>query len=477
MTLITLRKGTSSQWSSSNPVLATGEPGYDLTNKILKIGDGINYWYNLTVYGSNLFAAISHSHLSADISNFNSSVSGLFSPIANSGANRIAVSDGSPYGLTAHTGLTFDGSLLYTSSGNFFKSLQVNGTGVSLSGHTHTSSSISDFNNAFSGLLPSISNSGNYRIPVNNGNPYQLVAHTGLTFNGALLSCISGNFYKSLQINSTGVSLNGHTHTSSDITNFNTSVSGLLKVKDIVASTGIYISSNNGTYSIAVTGSISNGGGGGGGGATILNYGNHRILTSDGTQGNIYANSDFVYLSTPSGSQLGIGTTNPNGNLSLSNGYFTNTGDSQKTFLTVRALTINNNTVKLLHNGTSGNIIIPEKTVWNFNISLACYSDTNGGVGSWNFRGCAKRLDNTNPVSVYLVGNIIEEKFIDSSISGVGVSVSGNNTNKSLDISVTGLDSHTIRWTAGVEFTQTSFGTIYAYPMSYASKNVVIEWC
>lgn len=46
-TSITFRKGSSSQWSTTNPVLASGEPGYDLTNNILKIGDGVSNWNNL----------------------------------------------------------------------------------------------------------------------------------------------------------------------------------------------------------------------------------------------------------------------------------------------------------------------------------------------------------------------------------------------------------------------------------------------
>jgi hypothetical protein len=45
---IQLRKGSASLWTSTNPILASGEPGFDTTNKILKIGDGINTWSNLT---------------------------------------------------------------------------------------------------------------------------------------------------------------------------------------------------------------------------------------------------------------------------------------------------------------------------------------------------------------------------------------------------------------------------------------------
>ena len=44
----------------------------------------------------------------------------------------------------------------------------------------------------------------------------------------------SGNF-TTLIVNGSGVSMGGHTHSSSDITNFNSSVSGLLPVKNIIA--------------------------------------------------------------------------------------------------------------------------------------------------------------------------------------------------------------------------------------------------
>ena len=40
--LILLRKGSNSEWNSTNPVLASGEPGFDTTNNILKVGDGIS---------------------------------------------------------------------------------------------------------------------------------------------------------------------------------------------------------------------------------------------------------------------------------------------------------------------------------------------------------------------------------------------------------------------------------------------------
>lgn len=53
-TVITLRKGLTSNWSSTNPVLANGEPGYDTTNNILKIGDGTSSWNSLSNHKHNI---------------------------------------------------------------------------------------------------------------------------------------------------------------------------------------------------------------------------------------------------------------------------------------------------------------------------------------------------------------------------------------------------------------------------------------
>lgn len=46
-TNIKLRRGSSSEWSSVNPVLDSGEPGYDTTSKTLKIGDSATSWGGL----------------------------------------------------------------------------------------------------------------------------------------------------------------------------------------------------------------------------------------------------------------------------------------------------------------------------------------------------------------------------------------------------------------------------------------------
>jgi len=50
---IQLRRGTASQWTTSNPILAQGEFGLEYDTNKFKIGNGINNWNDLG-YGNNL---------------------------------------------------------------------------------------------------------------------------------------------------------------------------------------------------------------------------------------------------------------------------------------------------------------------------------------------------------------------------------------------------------------------------------------
>ena len=47
-TTFLLKRGLAEAWQRNNPVLAAGEPGWTLDTHILKIGDGITPWNNLT---------------------------------------------------------------------------------------------------------------------------------------------------------------------------------------------------------------------------------------------------------------------------------------------------------------------------------------------------------------------------------------------------------------------------------------------
>jgi hypothetical protein len=48
---IQLRRGTASQWSSSNPILSVGEVGLEIDTKLFKIGNGATPWNSLQYGG------------------------------------------------------------------------------------------------------------------------------------------------------------------------------------------------------------------------------------------------------------------------------------------------------------------------------------------------------------------------------------------------------------------------------------------
>ena len=136
-------------------------------------------------------------------------------------------------GKASLSGATFTGTISGP-SGNF-TTLQQNGIGVSVSGHSHSSSDISNFNSSVSGLLPSVSGSG-YASTAFSNNVYT-ISVTGLQ--------PSGDY-----------SVNGHIHVSSNITDFNSTVSGLLPVKSIVGSGNINVSSVSGNFNISSSGLV-----------------------------------------------------------------------------------------------------------------------------------------------------------------------------------------------------------------------------
>jgi hypothetical protein len=278
ITNIQARKGTATDWSTQNPVLASGELGYDITNKILKLGDGTTAWSTLSTI--NLTAS--------NITDFNVGVSGLLPTISNSGDNRILTSTGSTVGINAESNLTFDGTNLTApylvssySSGDEGGEIQLakppNGTlsgGITIDAYQNklrffeqggsargfyldlssAGAGVSTNLAAGGGSATSVSNYADNRVITSDGTTAGLNAESNFTFNGSLLTAPSGNFTSSLQVNSINVSVSGHTHTSNSITDFNSSVSGLLPVTNIVAGTNITVTSSSGSFTVNSTG-------------------------------------------------------------------------------------------------------------------------------------------------------------------------------------------------------------------------------
>jgi hypothetical protein len=49
-----LRRDTATNWTNSNPTLASGEIGYELITNRMKIGDGLNSWNTLAYFPPNV---------------------------------------------------------------------------------------------------------------------------------------------------------------------------------------------------------------------------------------------------------------------------------------------------------------------------------------------------------------------------------------------------------------------------------------
>lgn len=47
-----LRRGTAAQWTTANPILAEGEPGFESNTNRFKIGNGVTNWAGLEYYFS-----------------------------------------------------------------------------------------------------------------------------------------------------------------------------------------------------------------------------------------------------------------------------------------------------------------------------------------------------------------------------------------------------------------------------------------
>ena len=179
---------------------------------------------------------------------------------------------------------------LRANSGIFSSGITLNGTGVVLTNRKINTSSgigggsdlLGDITIGLTGLaynLNNISNSGFIVTTGNNGVATRIITASGAniwigsgngvsgnpiiglnpytsglnTLQASYLYSNSGYFNNLLQVNGTGVSLTGHSHTVSNITNFASGVSGLLPVTGIAAGYDISVTNNSGLYTIAST--------------------------------------------------------------------------------------------------------------------------------------------------------------------------------------------------------------------------------
>ena len=125
--LIQLRRG--SDWSS-NPILASGEPGFDISNNILKIGDGQKTWSEL----SSINGAGSGTNISvtgSSILDYGNLIAAGNTTISLDG-NNIVISGGSSYAFREYEDVTTTKTIFNTSQSYISGNLDVYYNGLKL---------------------------------------------------------------------------------------------------------------------------------------------------------------------------------------------------------------------------------------------------------------------------------------------------------------------------------------------------------
>jgi hypothetical protein len=133
-TQIQIRRGTAAQWTSANPILASGEFGYETDTGNFKIGDGTTAWNTLTVLNgvtpsttatfTNKTINLSNNTLTGTLAQFNTACSDAdFASLAGSETLTNKTISG------ANNTLSSIGNSSLTNS-----AITINGTAVSLGG-------------------------------------------------------------------------------------------------------------------------------------------------------------------------------------------------------------------------------------------------------------------------------------------------------------------------------------------------------
>lgn len=199
------------------------------------------------------------------VSNFNSSVSGLVSGIyaplsgklnqfANTSSSELSsiITDETGTGLLVfNSSPTLTGIPLVPTATSGTNTNQIASTAFVRTEVSNLVASAPSTLDTLNELASALGNDSNFSTTITN-NLAGKANLSGASFTGSI-SAPTGNF-NSLLFNGSGVSITGHSHTSSDITNFNSSVSGLIPVKNVTGSGYVSVSSSSGIYNINVTG-------------------------------------------------------------------------------------------------------------------------------------------------------------------------------------------------------------------------------
>ena len=140
--IIKFKRGTAAEWTSVNPTLRLGEPGFEKDTGKLKIGNGVTEWNSLDYVTDGGGSAITFENIDDRVNDL--LVAGSF------------------------IGLNYDDNN---------DILTISATGIGPSGHAHVVDDIIDFDST---LSTSIVGSGGISVDYNSGNDELVISYTGV---------------------------------------------------------------------------------------------------------------------------------------------------------------------------------------------------------------------------------------------------------------------------------------------------------
>lgn len=354
-TKIQLRRGLAAEWTSTNPVLAAGEIGFETNTGKFKIGtDGITAWVDLpyaggsainagsgicSVYnsGTNSYTLSSQMLTSGSGINLSETAcgtsgssytialnnrlqevskltsSGLMVSTSSSGVTTRSISQGSNIVVTNGNGIAGDPSIALDTTLTGLNTISASGMTLTGSGQALTVNNDVYIGGTLSAVqinLNGITASGNVGI------------------SGDLTVSGSGTFGSGVYVNGVPVSLSGHQHVYTDITNFCSGVASCVDTA-LVGTTGVQsvYSSGTNTLSLGLSGQAlaihnfnSNGmivrtGDAGFAARTITSGTNISITNGDGVSGN-----PTISLADA----ISVGSVSTTGNLIVGNNLIVN---------------------------------------------------------------------------------------------------------------------------------------------------------
>jgi hypothetical protein len=184
---------------------------------------------------------------------------------------------------------------------------------------------------------------------------------------------------------------------------------------------------------------------GGGAGNTASGYGS--------TVGGGWVNTASGQFSTVGGGQRAV--ADRSGMVAHASGRFSSDGDAQKVEFILRNKTTNATATTLFLNGLNAGLTIPNGKVMSFIIDVTGIRSDGSAVSYFVRKGAIKNVSNTVSLvgSIETIGTDIEDD------AATDVAITANNTDKTLQINVTGVASQTWRWVAILRGTEIGYGT------------------